>query len=171
MGGECIPRLGRFAARGRGLFNLQVLKRNADGTVRWADDETAAPGAGEANVQVDWNEGDTKSDAYIQHKPLDRLIPPGGATNQVLTKSGNGDYALTWAIPQAPSSSGLTAAEVLALISDWAEEGNSDRIGLPKMPRSVVDVASSLVAGYAPLGGIPDRGQLLPVPTTKALFK
>ena len=46
----------------------QVLKRTSSG-MEWADDEVGAPGSGEANVQVDWNEASTNSDAYIKNKP------------------------------------------------------------------------------------------------------
>ncbi len=43
---------------------------------RWeaADDEVGQPGTGEPNVQADWNETDSASDAYIQNKPT---IPAG----------------------------------------------------------------------------------------------
>ena len=50
--------------------NLQVIKYDQpSGTLVWRDDDTGAPGAGEANVQVDWDVTDTTSDAFVLNKP------------------------------------------------------------------------------------------------------
>ena len=46
----------------------QVLKRTSTG-MEWADDEVGSPGSGEENVQSDWDETNTSSDAFIQNKP------------------------------------------------------------------------------------------------------
>ena len=46
----------------------QVLKRTSSG-MEWADDEVGSPGSGEENVQSDWDETNTSSDAFIQNKP------------------------------------------------------------------------------------------------------
>ena len=60
-------------------YNLRVA---ADGTTTWEQDTGGGAGGGEQNVQSDWDETDTASDAYIQNKPSIPTIP-GNATDSV----------------------------------------------------------------------------------------
>ena len=55
----------------------QVLTSNGSGGFTWEN-----AGAGEANVQANWTETDTTSDAFIQNKPTIPTVPAGShATN------------------------------------------------------------------------------------------
>ena len=76
----------------------KVLKKTSGSNydVEWADDETGDAGSGEENVQANWDETSTGSDAYIENKPTDRLLPAGGAINKVLKKSSGNDYDVAW---------------------------------------------------------------------------
>jgi hypothetical protein len=64
----------------------------------------------EVNVQANWNESDSSSDAYIQNKPAipsgSQLVPSATPSDagEVLTVDSNGDP--TWAPAQAPISAG-----------------------------------------------------------------
>ena len=73
----------------------QVVKKDSstDYDVSWADDTDT----GEDNVQPDWNEADTTSDAHILNKPTDQLVPAGGTIGQVLKKDTATDYDADWA--------------------------------------------------------------------------
>ena len=63
-----------------------------------ADGEWVVPpqSAGEANVQADWNQASITSDSYILNKPIQRLLPPGGTTGQVLGKVDGTHYNVQW---------------------------------------------------------------------------
>jgi hypothetical protein len=50
-----------------GGSNNQILRWSADGTAQWSNE--SAGGSGEMNVQADWAETSTGSDAYIRNKP------------------------------------------------------------------------------------------------------
>ena len=49
-------------------YNLEVTD---DGTVSWQEDTGGGANSGEQNVQADWTETSTGSDAYIRNKPSD----------------------------------------------------------------------------------------------------
>ena len=49
-------------------YNLQVA---TDGTATWQQDTGGGANSGEQNVQANWDEENTSSDAYIQNKPSD----------------------------------------------------------------------------------------------------
>ena len=56
----------------------------------------APTGPGEANVQSDWDEADGASDAFIQNKPTDQLLPePASANNGRIARIVNGAWAVT----------------------------------------------------------------------------
>lgn len=72
------------------------------------DTEKTAWGTGEANVQSNWNETDTDSDAYIQNKPtIPSVVANPGNTTATLTSLGldGTNYAL-------PSGGGGTITDV-----------------------------------------------------------
>lgn len=66
-----------------------------------------------------------------------RQVPIAGSTGSVLTKTGSGDDAYAFrAIPTqggGGGTSGLDRSAVLNLISDWAEEGNTDNVPTTKI--------------------------------------
>jgi hypothetical protein len=71
---------------------------------------TGVESCAEVNVQANWNESDSSSDAYIQNKPAipsgSQLVPSATPSDagEVLTVDSNGDP--TWAPAQAPISAG-----------------------------------------------------------------
>ena len=62
-------------------YNLQVA---TDGTATWQQDTGGGANSGEQNVQANWDETSTSSDAYIQNKPTIPDIPsaPSGEPDQ-----------------------------------------------------------------------------------------
>ena len=85
------------------------------------------PAGAEVNVQANWTEADTTNDAYIQNKPINRLLPDGGNDGDLLAKSADDDYAVEWATPS--SQGAITSTEIrdkLQQLTGAARLGYSD---------------------------------------------
>ena len=81
-----------------------------------------------------------------------RLLPAGGADNQVLKKASGTDYDVEWAADEAGSGGGgLTQsqvdARVRAGVKDYAEQGNTAN----KIPEA--DLATAVTDQFVPDGG------------------
>ena len=109
------------------------------------------PDAGENNVQPNWDEANTNSDAFIRNKPTIRNVPTGGTAEQILTKTGTGNANYNWRDPPDAGDDNVQ--------SDWTNvDPNSDAFILNK---------PTLFSGaYADLTGKPTislsiRGEIL----------
>jgi len=70
-------------------------------------------------------------------------VPSGGTAGQILSKINANDYATRWidaptGTPGTPGM-GLDTDGVNALIADWAETGNTQRLPLDKITQAVLD--------------------------------
>lgn len=89
---------------------------------------------------------------------INRLIPAGGTSGQVLKKDTATDYDVSWQADETGSGGGgLSTTQVRALIADWAEQGNTDPIPPGKLaarhyeqvqPTADVVVTSGATGGY-----------------------
>lgn len=118
-----IPSASAFGAsidvanRGQAPYDVRVRLLNSSGTELSSDSIPAATSTvmgvmtpsqytkldgiesgAEVNVQADWSEADSTSDAYIKNKPTIPAagLPTGGSSGQVLAKSSGTDYDVTW---------------------------------------------------------------------------
>ena len=97
-------------------YNLQVA---TDGTATWQQDTGGGANSGEQNVQANWDETSTSSDAYIQNKPTDPEIgdkafsnPPADLTDTektaVRTAIGAGTGSSTGGLSTVSADAGIT---------------------------------------------------------------
>ena len=114
----------------------------------FARDDHAHGGAGEANVQSDWNEASNSDDAFIQNKPV---VPtaPSSAPPAVGASSSLGTGTAYARANHTHSTTGEANVQ-----SDWTEASNSDDAFIQNKPaiptatsNTPVDVASSGVVG------------------------
>ena len=118
-----IPSASAFGAsidvanRGQAPYDVRVRLLNSSGTELSSDSIPAASSTvmgvmtpsqytkldgiesgAQVNVQADWSEADSTSDAYIQNKPTIPAagLPTGGSSGQVLAKASGTDYDVTW---------------------------------------------------------------------------
>ena len=143
----------------------KIPKLNAQLIPEWMDDNVGMPGTGEANVQVNWNEADSNSDAFILNKPTVpssfsdltgmvalAQVPPEIARD---TELFSGNYNDLTNRPTIPSSlSDLTGTPDLSGLSTISSFEFTDRIVLLDNSNSFSTVAASLsdFANYVRLG-------------------
>lgn len=82
---------------------IQLLDASDDSVVSQVIDEI---GDGEANVQSDWNETDSTSDAYIKNKPTS--MPPSAHTHQNITSSEKFELEVQLTSSERTKQVGLT---------------------------------------------------------------
>ena len=121
-------------------YNLRVA---TDGTTSWQQDTGGGATGGEDNVQTDWNETDTDSDAFLRNKPTDSEIgdkafsnPPGDLTDTEKT-------AVRTAIGAGTGSGTGTGEENVQ--SDWDETDTDDDAFILNKP----DLAGRFMGSWA----------------------
>ena len=123
-------------------YNLQVT---TDGSATWEQDTGGGAGGGEANVQSDWDEGDTGSDAFIRNKPDIQPLPglPTDDDNYVLQRAG-GEFAWheteLFTTGEQTKLSGIASGAEVNVQADWNETDSGadafirNRPGIPTLP-------------------------------------
>ena len=77
-----------------------------------------------------------------QLKPSAQLLPIGGTFGQTLKKTSSANYAVAW--QDEASAQGLSESEVRALVWDWAEQGNSERVPPGKLGSGTASASVAL---------------------------
>lgn len=158
---------------GAGTANVTIPNATADGSsagLMSSADYTKLSGiqtGAEANVQADWDETDTSSDAYIQNKPT---IPPGVVVDsQLSTTSENPvqNKVITGALGDKVDTSSVGSASGVAPLNS---SGIIDNQYLPSYVDDVIEAypisgATELSAGWLSLtsGGsalTPETGKI-----------
>ena len=96
-----------------GIAVLETVTELRDGLMTAVDKQKldGVESGAEVNVQSDWNEADSTSDAYIANKPAIHNVPSGGSSGQVLSKASGTDYDLAW-VNQSGGGGSVTDVEV-----------------------------------------------------------
>ena len=134
-----------------------VLKRTASGQ-EWSGDiglnQTEVDGRVTALVANFAEEGNAAllPDGKLSTTTRNRLMPSGGADNQVLTKTSGSDYAVAWETPASPGlNQAAVDARVQAGVKDYAEQGNTTN----KIPLD--DLATAVSQRLLPSGGADEQ--------------
>ena len=96
-----------------------------------------APADAEANVQSDWNETDTTSDAYILNKPAS--LPANGGNADTIDGKHASDFALKTDIPTSLPANGGNAATVNGKKINWNIYSNPTQFG-----KALTDTANDI---------------------------
>ena len=127
-------------------YNLQVT---TDGSATWEQDTGGGAGGGEANVQSDWDEGDTGSDAFIRNKPDIQPLPglPTDDDNYVLQRAG-GEFAWheteLFTTGEQTKLSGIASGAEVNVQADWnATTGDAQILNKPAIPNTPDSPAAS----------------------------
>ena len=116
----------------------------------------------EVNVQVDWNENDETSDAFIKNKPVpDSTLTIEGAAadakavgDALATKQPSGNYALKSDIPTRPSDIGAQPAgnyittETDPTVPAWAKAATKPTYTASEVGADAFGTASSAVSAH-----------------------
>ena len=153
--------------------NEKVWKTNTTGVPGWRDDEVGAPGSGEANVQSDWSEADTSSDAFILNKPTS--LSGTVSTDSTISGDGSASDPLKVANPfTSTDETKLDGIETSATADQsnseikTAYENNSDTNAFSDSLKTTVEGVSTT---YAALAGAVFTGAAAGInPTADAHF-
>lgn len=165
------------------VVDIPLATTSADGAMG-ADDKAKldgiAPGA-EVNVQADWNEADSTSDAFIQNKPNLATVATTGEYGDLLHIPADlvhdASYVHTdnnYTAAEKEKLSGIESGAEANVQSDWTEsDGNSDAF-IKNKPENLVQDADYVhtdnnytTAEKEKLAGIEDGAEVNVIETVK----
>ena len=136
----------------------QVLTKESDDDydTKWEDAPAGNGGSGEANVQADWDETDTASDAYIENKPTDAEFGDKAFSNPPSDLTDDEKTAARSAIG-AGTGSGGGEDNVQA---DWTETDTSDDSYIQNKPALGTAAAADTGTGSGDVPVLDSGGKL-----------
>ena len=114
--------------------------------------EMDARGPGEDNVQSNWNEGNTGSDAFIQNKPTIPTVETGGTIKSKLEGLSGSARLDASAVKNLPSGGGSGEQNVQA---DWNETDSTDDAYIqnkPTIPTVLSQLGGTVADNQIPAG-------------------